>query len=126
MLCSGFTLAQIEQPVGGISVPKELIKTEESTNLYIIMYISSGITLASMVLAYNIFNRSSISLDKVGDNIIKLTECAAKTLQAVESNGRQIASTTNKMDIRPCLLETKSFWRGMEDRFDVKQRDKKE
>jgi len=104
----------------GMGEPSVIVQQQNSeftTNLYVVMYISSGITLASLILAYNIFNRSQKSIEQLTQNMLALTETTSKIASSVHG-------LNNSINVRPCLLERHDFWNKMEE-MGFKDRSKK-
>jgi len=93
----------------GMGEPSVIVQQQNSeftTNLYVVMYISSGITLASLILAYNIFNRSQNSIEQLTQNMLVLTATTSKIANSVQS-------LSNTVNVRPCIIERIDFWNKM-------------
>ena len=108
----------------GMHEPSILVSqqhSETTTNLYVIMYISSGITLASMALALSIFVRSAQSIDKLTDNLHEIIVAEGHTNSKVEGLTQAIGNLNGHLAQKPCLIERADFWKSMEKVFDVRQ-----
>jgi hypothetical protein len=95
----------------GMSDPGAIVKeqrSELSTNIYVVMYVSSGITLASLFLAYRIFDRSQVGIDKISENVLQLTKHSGVIASQIEAMGANIA-------LKPCQLDKIEFWNKMDE-----------